>query len=62
MTDVAADEPMSSQELVAYARACRSWVTPPRPKGRGFGGAVHATLLSMLCMVGFTEPPSALRL
>jgi GNAT superfamily N-acetyltransferase len=30
MADVAADEPMSSQKLVAYARAGRSWVATDR--------------------------------
>ena len=40
-------------------------VTPPRPEGRGFGGAAHATVLSTrpagCCPAGatrFTEPPT----
>lgn len=37
-------------------------VTPLRPKGRSFGGAVHATPPSTVCVDGFTEPPSTFRL
>ena len=37
-------------------------VTPPRPEGRGFGGAAHATVLStrpaLAGATRFTEPPT----